>query len=344
MRKVKVGTVTLNSRKVPLVKLEENDEAVIVSDLHFGLRYKGKCLTKFKEFENFLKHLAGKPPSLLILLGDVFELWSAKAKDVFVTAYASLRELAKLDCKMVYVAGNHDHVVAHLERKGFFENDNLLVSPEYVVLESSGLKGLLFHGHQLDWKFTRLKWLWRTEPYVYLLSESLSALPWSAEWIFAIGYVLLFLSFILITNGAPLFLRFVTIASAILLTAPFIVLFWRKIQNKFWYCLVQPLTYQMFKSRLRGKALKSEPVSRALKNLLSLVETNGLGSTDFIVFGHTHVPGLHEIEKRRIVANTGGWVEDENGFCCTFVKIKGRKITLAKWNGSTGENLIEITL
>ncbi|MEM1509583.1 MAG: UDP-2,3-diacylglucosamine diphosphatase [Thermofilaceae archaeon] len=341
---MKIEIVTLDSRKVPLVKLEEGDEAVIVSDLHFGLRYKGRFLTKFKEFENFLRHLAGKPPSLLILLGDVFELWSAKAKDVFATAYASLRELAKLDCKMIYVAGNHDHVVAHLDRMSFFENDNLLISPEYIVLESSGLKGLLFHGHQLDWKFIRFKWLWRTEPYIYLLSESLSALPWSTEWILAVGYALLFLSFISITSRAPLSLRFVAVASALLLTAPFIILSWRKIQDKFWYGLVQPLTYQMFKSRLRGKALKSEPVSKALRNLLSLVEESGLGNTDFVIFGHTHVPGLHEVEKGRIVANTGSWIEDEEGFCCTFVKIKDRKITLTRWNGSAGENLMEITL
>lgn len=340
---MEIGSVALGGREVPLIKLEEGEEAVIVSDIHFGLKHKGGFLTKFKEFEAFLRYLASKPPSLLILLGDIFELWSAKARDVFATAYAPLRQLAKLDCKTVYVVGNHDHVVAHLERRSFFENDNLLISPEYVVLESSGLKGLLFHGHQLDWKFAKLKWLWRVEPYIYLLSESLSALPWLIEWILAVGYVLLFLSLVYATGGTSISSRFVAAVSAILLTAPFIVLFWREIQDKFWYSLVQPLTYRVLKGRLRGKALRSEPVSRALGNLLSLVEAGGLGSTDFVVFGHTHVPGLH-IERGRIVANAGGWVEDGEGFCCTFVRINGRKITLAKWNGSAGEVLAEVTL
>ncbi len=340
---MEIGAVALGGRKVPLIKLEEGEEAVIVSDIHFGLKYKGGFLTKFREFEAFLRYLAGKPPSLLILLGDIFELWSAKAKDVFATAYAPLRQLAKLDCKTVYVAGNHDHVVAHLERRSFFENDNLLVSPEYVVLESSGLRGLLFHGHQLDWKFAKLRWLWRAEPYIYLLSESLSALPWFSEWILAAGYVLLLLLFIHATGGASISSELVAAVSTILLAAPFIVLFWREVQDKFWYGLVQPLTYRVLKSRLRGKALRSEPVSRALGNLLSLVEADGLGSADFVVFGHTHVPGLH-VERGRVVVNTGSWVENGEGFCCTFVKISSRKITLAKWNGAAGEVLAEVTL
>jgi UDP-2,3-diacylglucosamine pyrophosphatase LpxH len=318
-----------------VISLEEGEEAVVVSDLHLGLRYGNRFLAKFREFEEFLKHLAARKPALLVLLGDVLELWSAKASEVFAAAYAPLRALAKLDCRVLYVAGNHDRIVAHLGRKRFFERDNLLVAPEYAVLECGGRRGLLFHGHQLDWKFVKLRWLWRLEPYVYLLSETLYALPWASEWVVALGYVALLPAVMAATNGAPPPLRLAAAASALLLSAPLIVLFWRAVQDRFWYGLVQPLA----RSRLRGKSLASPAVSRPLSNLLSLIEANGFGKVDFVVFGHTHVPELARGEGGRLIANCGSWVEEPGRPCCTFVRISSGRVELGRWTGS-GEEVL----
>jgi len=317
-----------------VISLEEGEEAVVVSDVHLGLKYKGRILAKFKEFEEFLKHLTARPPTLLVLLGDVLELWSAKASEVFAAAYAPLRALAKLDCKVLYVAGNHDRIAAHLSREGLFQGDNLLVAPEYAILECGGKRGLLFHGHQLDWKFVKLKWLWRLEPYVYLLSEVLYALPWASEWVVALGYAALLPVIMLATNGAPLPVRLAATTSALLLSAPLIVLFWRAIQDRFWYGVVQPLA----RSRLRGKSLASPAVSRALSNLLSLIE-NGFGRIDFTVFGHTHVPELARGEGGRLFANCGSWVEEPGKPCCTFVRVSGGRVELGLWTGS-GEEIM----
>jgi UDP-2,3-diacylglucosamine pyrophosphatase LpxH len=325
----------LHGREVPVISLEEGEEAVIVSDLHLGLRYKSRFLTKFREFEEFLERLAERGPALLVLLGDALELWSAKASEVFATAYAPFRALAKLDSKVLYVVGNHDRIVAHLNRKGLFEKENLVIAPEYVVLECRGKRGLLFHGHQLDWKFVKLKWLWRLEPYVYLLSEVLYALPWASEWVVALGYVALLPTVMLVTRGAPFPLRLAATLSALLLSAPLIVLFWRAIQDRFWYGLVQPLA----RSRLRGKSLASPTVSKALSNLLSLIEANGFGKVDFAVFGHTHVPELARDEEGRLIANSGSWVEEPGKHCCTFVRISSGRVVLGRWTGS-GEEVL----
>jgi len=328
-------TSVLHGREVPVISLEEGEEAVIVSDVHLGLKYRRRFMAKFREFEAFLKHLAARRPTLLVLLGDVFELWSAKASEIFAAAYAPLRALAKLDCKVLYVVGNHDGIIAHLSRRGLFQRDNLLVVPEYAVLECRGKRGLLFHGHQLDWRFVKLRWLWRLEPYVYLLSEVLYALPWASEWVVALGYAALLPAVMLVTNGAPLPLRLAATASALLLSAPLIVLFWRMAQDRFWYGVVQPLA----RSRLRGKSLASPAVSRALLNLLSLIEANGLGRFDFAVFGHTHVPELARGEGGRLFANSGSWVEEPGMLCCTFVRISGGRVELGSWTGSEEEIL-----
>jgi len=334
---VRIEKSVLHGREVPVISLEEGEEAVVVSDLHLGLRYKGRFLTKFREFEEFLERLVSRGPALLVLLGDVLELWNAKASEVFATAYAPFRALAKLNSKVLYVAGNHDRIVAHLNKKGLFINENLVVAPEYVVIECKGRRGLLFHGHQLDWKFVKLKWLWRLEPYVYLISEALYALPWASEWVVAIGYVALLPTLMLVTRGAPFPLRVAGSLSALLLSAPLIVLFWRAIQDRFWYDLVQPLA----RSRLRGKGLASSAVSKALLNLLSLIEANGFGRVDFAVFGHTHVPELARDNEGRLIANSGCWVEESGKPCCTFVRISSGRVVLGRWTVS-GEEVLAV--
>lgn len=330
----------LHGREVPVIKLEEGEEAIVVSDVHLGLKYRGRFLAKFREFEGFLERLAARRPALLVLLGDIFELWSAKVSDVLAAAYAPLRALAKLDSTVLYVVGNHDRIAAYLSRRGLFRARNLIVAPEYAVVECGGKRGLLFHGHQLDWKFVKLKWLWRVEPYVYLLSEALSALPWASEWIIALSYVALLPAVLLVAESLPSSLKLAAIASTLLLAAPFIVLLWRTIQDRFWYGLVQPLS----RSRLRGKGLAAPPVSKALSNLVSLIESNGLGPLDFIVFGHTHVPGLARDGKGRLIANSGSWVEEQGAPSCTFISISKGRLTLERWSGSGFEVLAEEAL
>jgi hypothetical protein len=129
-----------------------------------------------------------------------------------------------------------------------------------------------------------------------------------------LGYVALLPTVMLVTRGAPFPLRLAATLSALLLSAPLIVLFWRAIQDRFWYGLVQPLA----RSRLRGKSLASPTVSKALSNLLSLIEAN---------------------EEGRLIANSGSWVEEPGKPCCTFVRISSGRVVLGRWTGS-GEEVL----
>lgn len=330
----------LGGRAVPLLKLEEGEEAIIVSDLHLGFRHKGKFLTRFEELERFLKWLAERGrASLVVLLGDIFELWSARVRNIVSTAYAPLRQLAKLDATVLYVAGNHDRVLGRLGRKAPFTSGNLIVASEYAVLECGGRRGILFHGHQLDWKFTKLKWLWRLEPYVYLFSEFLNTLPRGAEWVVAVSYVLLLVVLLQLMEGAPLFNRAIAMSAALLLSVPFITLAWRRVQDTFWYNAVESLSSELVRGRLRGRGIESAAVSRALKSLVAELEAE-LGRLDFVVFGHTHVPELLVDRGGRVVVNVGSWV-GEGPLACTFARVSSRGVKLARW--SAGEELLAET-
>lgn len=340
MKHLQVRKTQFHGVEVPIISLEKGEEAIIVSDTHFGLKYKEKFMSKFKEFEKFLKSFTDtKRPALLVLLGDIFEFWTARASEILFSALSPLRQLVKLDSNIVYVVGNHDRIAAHLNKGGVLEGEKLIIAPDYVVLECGGKRGLLFHGHQLDWKFIKLRWIWRVETYIYLLSETLSVLPWALEWILALGYITILPLLLYLTEGAPLTYRAFTLISALLLLAPIIVLLWRAVQDNVWYGVVQPLSYRLSKGRLRGKTIASGQVRKALENLLSLVESNGLGRMDFVIFGHTHVPGLIKDENGKIIANTGGWVEGLEGSSCSFLKVSDEGITLSRWNGSQEEIL-----
>jgi len=330
---VLLGEVSVGGRVLPVVRLEEGEEAVVISDVHFGLRRGGAFLTKLRELEGFLRGLLERPPSLIVLLGDIFELWTARVRDIVGTALAPLKRLAAVDSLIAYVVGNHDRVVAYLGRRGFFRSENLLVVPELLVLECGGRRGLLLHGHQLDWKFARLRGLWRVEPYIYVLSEVLYALPGSLEWVLAASYAALTPLLLYLTEGAPLAYRALAATSVPLLTAPLLLLLLRSVQDSVWYDLLQPLALRLSRSRLRGRALDAAAVSGPLRRLLGELEGAGLGRVDFVVFGHTHVPGLAVDGEGRVIVNSGSWVEEPGAACCTFVRIRGGSIELLQWRG-----------
>ena len=87
--------------------------------------------------------------------------------------------------------------------------------------------------------------------------------------------------------------------------------------------------------------MASSAVSKALLNLLSLIEANGFGRVDFAVFGHTHVPELARDNEGRLIANSGCWVEESGKPCCTFVRISSGRVVLGRWTVS-GEEVLAV--
>jgi len=117
------------------------NDAIILSDLHLGSK-----VCQAKNILNFLSQIKNKQieTSLLILNGDVFDSWDFRR--LCKKHWKILSALRKLSSTIdvVWVNGNHDgptEIVSHLLGTKVFE--------EYII-NSSGKKILVMHGHQFD--------------------------------------------------------------------------------------------------------------------------------------------------------------------------------------------------
>ncbi|MEM0376331.1 MAG: UDP-2,3-diacylglucosamine diphosphatase [Thermofilum sp.] len=330
---MKIDIIEASGIPLPLITLEDEEEAVILSDTHLGLNVKGRVASKSRELAEFFAHLRSTKTKLVVLLGDVLELWNAPLHSVMRAAYEPLRELSRSNATVVYVAGNHDRILAGLHLIGRRGEEDLVVAPEAVLLEVSGRKALLFHGHQLDRAFLITRSLWKLQSYVYTFSEALLALPKGLEWVLAGLAALLFLGLIAIIPAGSLVVEIAVMLLAAFLLSPLLLLLWRNFQDEVWYLLIQPLAGRLSRGRLRGKSMRTLAVSKPLRKLLGLIESI-VGHVDIAVFGHTHVPELLE-DNGRVFANTGSWVENGNAATCTFLRVKPGEILLSQWaNGA----------
>lgn len=339
---MKVSVVKAEGISLPVITLEDSEEAVVLSDTHLGLNVKGRVVSRHKELAEFFAHLRGTGTKVVVLLGDILELWNAPLRNVLRAAYEPLRELSRSNATVVYVAGNHDRILAGLHLIGKRGEEDLVVAPEAVLLEVSGRKVLLFHGHQLDRAFLLTRSLWKLQSYVYTISEVLLTLPGGLEWVLAGLAALLFLALLAIIPVGSFVVEVVILLLAAFLLSPLLVLLWRNFQDEIWFFLVQPLTSKFSRGRLRGKSARSLAVSKPLRKLLGLVE-GIVGRVDVAVFGHTHVHELLE-ENGRIIVNTGSWVDNGNGASCTFLRITPNELLLSRWINGKAEVLASTSL
>jgi len=334
-----VEELNVGGRRVPLVHLAKDENAIVFSDVHFGLRYGGRTLSLHEDLSNFLDHLNDEDKTrLLVLLGDIFELWSGSLRDVFQDALNPLRLIARLSSSVIFVPGNHDRISARMYFPGSRWAGEIYVTPDILLLDVEGKKVLLFHGHQLDNLFLLTKGLWRVQSYIYLFSEMLFALPGPLEWFFAALATLTVLLLLFLFHATSLLMEATIILASIILFSPLIILLWRDLQDKVWYGFVQKIGPRLFKSRLRGKSIESLAVSKPLKKLVSFLESYPeIGRVDVVIFGHTHVPGFL-VSNGKVFINTGSWVKNsynsDNGVeNKTYVRIEGGKVRLCKWDG-----------
>ncbi len=328
---VEVERTVMHGIQTLRVRLGEGEEALVVSDTHFGLRVRGVLQTDYRGLAEMLSRLAeeGRNIKAVILLGDIFELWTGRLGDILATGYDFLRRLAGLDATVIYVSGNHDRVISNISLRSELGLGDLYIVPDFVVLESGGGRVVLLHGHQFDGLFSATKGLWRIQSYIYALSEALIALPGPLEWFMAIlSAALVFVIFSVaypphMSELAALY------AAAVFLLAPLIILVWRELQGRVWYLFLVPLSGIM-KGRSRGKSIDDMVAKKSFKNTVSVLKeiTGGFGG---LVFGHTHVPGLKRTQGL-LVANTGSWVISESEHD-TYVVIGDGSMSLYRWAG-----------
>lgn len=125
-------------------------EVAVISDLHLGMR---GCRAA-----EVLQYLKSIDPEILVLNGDIIDVWQFKKKYFPAAHMQVVRELLAMIARqktIYYVTGNHDEV---LRRFNGFETSNFKIVNK-VVLPLDGKKAWFFHGDVFDVTMQHSKWL-----------------------------------------------------------------------------------------------------------------------------------------------------------------------------------------
>jgi UDP-2,3-diacylglucosamine pyrophosphatase LpxH len=125
-------------------------QVAVVSDLHLGMR---GC-----HAQTILAYLKSIEPEVLILNGDIIDIWQFKKKYFPPAHMQVVRELLSMIArgkKVYYITGNHDELFRRFI--GFKVGNFELVNK--VVLELDGKRAWFFHGDVFDVTMQYSKWL-----------------------------------------------------------------------------------------------------------------------------------------------------------------------------------------
>ena len=138
-------------------------EVAVISDLHLGMR---GCRAA-----EVLRYLKSIDPEVLVLNGDIIDVWQFKKKYFPAAHMQVVRELLGMIARqktIYYITGNHDEV---FRRFNGFETSNFKIVNK-VVLPLDGKKAWFFHGDVFDVTMQHSKWL------TLLGSKGYDALIW----------------------------------------------------------------------------------------------------------------------------------------------------------------------
>ena len=125
-------------------------EIVVISDIHLGTY---GCHSK-----ELLRYLKSIDPKMIILNGDIIDIWQFN-KSYFPESHTKvLRRFLKYvsaDIPVYYLTGNHDEM---LRKFADFEMGSLKLQNK-LVLELDGKKAWFFHGDVFDVTMQYSKWL-----------------------------------------------------------------------------------------------------------------------------------------------------------------------------------------
>lgn len=127
---------------------------IAIADLHLGSQMANKA--GFFEFIREYLEPNQNDISQIILLGDILDLWRYTNSQVLQQNIDILTDLARLDMKKNYLAGNHDYAIFSLLSKSSSsvppDSTGVLDQvSETLDLTCDGLKLKFIHGHQIDY-------------------------------------------------------------------------------------------------------------------------------------------------------------------------------------------------
>lgn len=120
---------------------KKNPEVVVLSDIHLGTY---GCHAK-----ELLQYLKSIKPKMLILNGDIIDIWNFNKKYFPIAHTEIIRKILKMasqGTKVYYIPGNHDEALRNYE--GFRLGNIHIV--EKLLLTLDGQKHWIFHGDVFD--------------------------------------------------------------------------------------------------------------------------------------------------------------------------------------------------
>ncbi len=130
--------------------LKRDIEIVVISDIHLGT---GGCRAK-----DLLTYLKSVNPKILIMNGDVIDIWQFKKRYFPKTHIKIIKHIINLSTKQTkvyYVTGNHDEML----RKFTGVKLGKLEIVNNLTLDIDGKKAWFFHGDVFDVIMQHSKWL-----------------------------------------------------------------------------------------------------------------------------------------------------------------------------------------
>jgi UDP-2,3-diacylglucosamine pyrophosphatase LpxH len=116
-------------------------EVCVLSDLHLG--------TYGCHAEDICDYLSSIKPEILILNGDIIDIWQFKKRYFPASHMQVLRKILKMaekGCKVYYITGNHDEALRRYSGIGL---GNITLDDK-LILEIDGKKTWFFHGDIFD--------------------------------------------------------------------------------------------------------------------------------------------------------------------------------------------------
>lgn len=330
----------------------EAKNLIVVSDLHLG--HERANPKAFTEFLKWVDSLGKKPvkynlsqdfskefvfPEKLIFLGDVFELYDPRdgdSRNIARDTIPVLQYLSRMPCEKVYVTGNHDDSMDVLDGLEIVKSMTRAYSRHFPPdpfsdsVKVGNAQYLFLHGHQFDKKIEQIGKFGTIGPYIVFQLQGISRTLFGlGGW----GSLILsgFLGMTYVLCNGSLF------ANALLYSILVISPFW-----------ASQLLWRMIIPLVRRKAKPTElEIDTILKKRYYKPEKD-LIQSDFVVFGHTHFPDIHDEKevvallengrplpktwKPKGLVNTGGWFREAEAAYYTFVYIDAAHIILLRWN------------
>ena len=337
--------------------IDPEKSIIVVSDLHLGGNHGERTSRDFSSFLDWLKLLCDesnetrveikakgskklKPPQMLILLGDILELWRPRPpmrSELFRDLFPLISKLLELPIPIVYVTGNHDREICEffeafpgfpeVKSKFIIEADQFPCGkiPGQMINEHGLRLGnkyeyTFLHGHQFDGRFKITSSFSEYPGWVCNNSSIFEMHPYYRPFIwsfcaFGILYFLLIGPQLSAMYHVPLWIMNILHNVLLAFTGMSILLVAISIPTQWMDYL-----YNAFHSKSIKKIVSFFPRFRYsskkkridyLKATRDFKKKKGEGGTNVVISGHTHWPAdVEDHELNKISVNTGSWVRE----------------------------------